>query len=154
MLEFGRVPKTTQLFKPNSFHSRSPSRRTTTIMSGEGGFNEYGPSCLIFGATGFVGRHLVTHLIREKLCSRIKAVDKSPPELSWMNEEHKTAIRLVLGKRMATLWLLLNLHYSSPPACPPPPQCNVRPYLLIHPPSTIRTPIPHSPSILALLSLP
>jgi len=53
------------------------------------------PSCLIFGGTGFIGRHLVEYLTRENLCERIKVVDKVPPELSWMNETHKAAFNQV-----------------------------------------------------------
>ena len=55
--------------------------------------SDSGPSCLIFGGTGFIGRHLVAYLTREQLCGRIKVVDKVPPELSWMNEEHQAAFR-------------------------------------------------------------
>jgi len=48
-------------------------------------------SCLIFGGTGFIGRHLVQYLTQNKLVERIQVIDKSPPELSWLNEEAKEA---------------------------------------------------------------
>lgn len=49
------------------------------------------PKVLILGGLGFVGRNLVCYLIEHKLCSKIRAVDKVPPQTAWLNERHKAA---------------------------------------------------------------
>ncbi|XP_069102711.1 uncharacterized protein [Argopecten irradians] len=44
---------------------------------------------LILGGTGFIGRHLVTHLIKNDLVSKIRVADKVPPQMAWLNAQHK-----------------------------------------------------------------
>ena len=48
-------------------------------------------SVVITGGTGFVGRHLVQHLL-DLGVTDIKIVDKSLPNMSWLNEKHKAAL--------------------------------------------------------------
>lgn len=38
--------------------------------------------------SGFIGRHLVEHLITNELVAEIRVVDKTPPQMAWMNQEH------------------------------------------------------------------
>ncbi|CAB4033523.1 sterol-4-alpha-carboxylate 3-dehydrogenase, decarboxylating-like, partial [Paramuricea clavata] len=47
------------------------------------------PSIVILGGLGFIGRNLVTYLVENDLCSKIRAVDKVPPQTAWLNERHK-----------------------------------------------------------------
>ncbi|XP_065841954.1 dTDP-glucose 4,6-dehydratase-like [Oscarella lobularis] len=49
------------------------------------------PRVLVFGGTGFVGRHLTTHLVENDLASKIRIVDKVPPAMAWLNDKHKAA---------------------------------------------------------------
>ncbi|XP_028402731.1 uncharacterized protein LOC114525548 [Dendronephthya gigantea] len=49
------------------------------------------PSVVILGGLGFIGRNLVTYLVESDLCSKIRAVDKVPPQTAWLNERHKKA---------------------------------------------------------------
>lgn len=35
---------------------------------------------------GFIGRHLVCYLIENELVARIRIVDKTPPQMAWLNE--------------------------------------------------------------------
>ncbi|XP_046857519.1 dTDP-glucose 4,6-dehydratase 2-like [Xenia sp. Carnegie-2017] len=49
------------------------------------------PSVIIMGGLGFIGRNLVTYLVENDLCSKIRAVDKVPPQTAWLNERHKQA---------------------------------------------------------------
>lgn len=37
---------------------------------------------------GFVGRHLVDHLVSNDLAAYIRVVDKTPPQMAWMNRRH------------------------------------------------------------------
>ena len=37
---------------------------------------------------GFVGRHLTTYLVSNKLASKIRVADKVPPATGWLNTEH------------------------------------------------------------------
>lgn len=46
---------------------------------------------MFIAATGFVGRHLVTHLIENDCVSELRAVDKTPPQMAWLNHQHMTA---------------------------------------------------------------
>lgn len=39
-------------------------------------------------ACGFVGRHLIDHLVTNHLVSFVRAVDKTPPQMAWMNTRH------------------------------------------------------------------
>ena len=49
------------------------------------------PNVVILGGLGFIGRNLVTYLVENDLCSKIRAVDKVPPQTAWLNERHKQA---------------------------------------------------------------
>ncbi|XP_055324737.1 uncharacterized protein LOC129579100 [Sitodiplosis mosellana] len=49
------------------------------------------PKVLILGGCGFVGRHLVTYLIKNSLVSHVRVVDKTPPQLAWLNNQHMAA---------------------------------------------------------------
>lgn len=51
--------------------------------------NPSGPSVLILGGCGFIGRHLVAYLSARKLCSKITVADKSLAATSNLNKEHK-----------------------------------------------------------------
>lgn len=44
---------------------------------------------LILGGTGFTGRHLVDHLLKNNVASKIRVVDKVPPQMAWLNSAHK-----------------------------------------------------------------
>lgn len=46
---------------------------------------------LVFGGVGFVGRNLVTYLVNSPAVAHIVVVDKVPPAMAWLNEEHKAA---------------------------------------------------------------
>lgn len=49
------------------------------------------PRVLVLGGLGFVGRNLVCYLVEHELCSKIRAVDKVPPQTAWLNTRHKEA---------------------------------------------------------------
>ena len=38
---------------------------------------------------GFIGRHLVSYLVDNKLVSDVRVVDKVPPPMAWLNKEHQ-----------------------------------------------------------------
>lgn len=38
---------------------------------------------------GFIGRHLVDYLVCDRLVSKVRVVDKIPPQLNWLNKHHK-----------------------------------------------------------------
>ncbi|GBM89124.1 hypothetical protein AVEN_153749-1, partial [Araneus ventricosus] len=44
---------------------------------------------LILGGCGFIGRHLVDYLISNNLVSKLRVVDKVPPQIAWMNKRHQ-----------------------------------------------------------------
>jgi nucleoside-diphosphate-sugar epimerase len=46
---------------------------------------------LVLGGTGFIGRHLVKYLVDNDSCSKIRAVDKVPPSMAFLNEDFKKA---------------------------------------------------------------
>ena len=46
------------------------------------------PLCTCAGV-GFIGRHLTALLVKERLASKIRVVDKAPPSTGWLNAEHK-----------------------------------------------------------------
>jgi len=45
-------------------------------------------TCLVLGATGFIGRNLVEFLLRSGGCSLIRAVDKVFPQTAFLNKAH------------------------------------------------------------------
>ena len=49
------------------------------------------PNAVVLGGTGFIGRTLVKYLFDEKLCGRVRVVDKVLPVLSWLTEHEKKA---------------------------------------------------------------
>uniref|UniRef100_A0A182QJ94 NAD-dependent epimerase/dehydratase domain-containing protein n=1 Tax=Anopheles farauti TaxID=69004 RepID=A0A182QJ94_9DIPT len=49
------------------------------------------PNVLVLGGCGFIGRHLVDHLVTNNLAGRIKVVDKTPPLMAWLNTRHSQA---------------------------------------------------------------
>ncbi|XP_031573743.1 uncharacterized protein LOC116307614 [Actinia tenebrosa] len=49
------------------------------------------PRVIILGGLGFVGRNLVCYLVENNLCSKIRAVDKVPPQTAWLNDRQKEA---------------------------------------------------------------
>uniref|UniRef100_A0A182VY51 NAD-dependent epimerase/dehydratase domain-containing protein n=1 Tax=Anopheles minimus TaxID=112268 RepID=A0A182VY51_9DIPT len=49
------------------------------------------PNVLVLGGCGFIGRHLVDHLVTHDLAGRIKVVDKTPPLMAWLNSRHTQA---------------------------------------------------------------
>uniref|UniRef100_A0A1E1XVL9 Putative c-3 sterol dehydrogenase/3-beta-hydroxysteroid dehydrogenase n=1 Tax=Amblyomma sculptum TaxID=1581419 RepID=A0A1E1XVL9_AMBSC len=55
---------------------------------GDGDLNEK-YRFLILGGTGFTGRHLVDFLLKSNVASKIRVVDKVPPQMAWLNSAHK-----------------------------------------------------------------
>ena len=53
------------------------------------------PRVLILGGVGFVGRHLTSYLVKNQLTSKIRVVDKVPPGMGWLNEDHRAAFSQV-----------------------------------------------------------
>lgn len=51
--------------------------------------NPSGPSVLVLGGCGFIGRHLVALLRDRRLASRITVADKSLPATSHLNAQHR-----------------------------------------------------------------
>lgn len=51
------------------------------------------PRVLVLGGLGFVGRHLVSHLVGSGLASYVKVVDKSMPALAYLSDEHKAVFQ-------------------------------------------------------------
>lgn len=49
------------------------------------------PKVLILGGCGFIGRHLVDYLVTNDLAETIKVVDKTPPQMAWLNQRHTAA---------------------------------------------------------------
>ncbi|XP_076322769.1 uncharacterized protein LOC143231878 isoform X3 [Tachypleus tridentatus] len=53
------------------------------------------PSCsgkyrvLILGGMGFIGQNLVEFLIRNDLVSKVRVVDKVPPQIAWLNKSRQ-----------------------------------------------------------------
>ncbi|GBP21577.1 hypothetical protein EVAR_9762_1 [Eumeta japonica] len=55
-------------------------------MSDTGDFSK--PRIIVLGGCGFIGRNLVDHLISSNLVSAVRVVDKTPPQLAWLNSHH------------------------------------------------------------------
>eukprot|EP00056_Hartaetosiga_gracilis_P004308 m.73891 g.73891 ORF g.73891 m.73891 type:complete len:187 (+) comp11785_c0_seq3:77-637(+) len=53
------------------------------------------PSVLILGGAGFIGRHLVVHLVENDLVSRIRVADKAILQTSYLTERQQTAFEKV-----------------------------------------------------------
>ncbi|XP_058467714.1 uncharacterized protein LOC131440447 [Malaya genurostris] len=49
------------------------------------------PKVLILGGCGFIGRHMVAYLETHELAEKIKIVDKTPPQMAWLNNRHAEA---------------------------------------------------------------
>ncbi|CAG5134376.1 unnamed protein product [Candidula unifasciata] len=47
-----------------------------------------GNRVLVLGGTGFIGRNLVDYLVRNNLASKVRVVDKVPPQMAWLNARH------------------------------------------------------------------
>ncbi|GAB6032024.1 hypothetical protein CHUAL_010396 [Chamberlinius hualienensis] len=47
------------------------------------------PSILILGGTGFIGRNLLEYLTENDLVSKVRVVDKVPPQIAWLNPKHQ-----------------------------------------------------------------
>lgn len=44
---------------------------------------------LILGGCGFIGRHLAEYLVSNNLVSKVRIVDKVPPQTAWLNKHHQ-----------------------------------------------------------------
>ncbi|ALC47894.1 CG5854 [Drosophila busckii] len=49
------------------------------------------PTVLILGGCGFIGRNLLTYLLNNDLTEEIRIVDKTPPQMAWLNEQQSKA---------------------------------------------------------------
>ncbi|XP_075147251.1 uncharacterized protein LOC142221418 [Haematobia irritans] len=49
------------------------------------------PTVLILGGCGFIGRNLLTYLINNELSQEIRVVDKTPPQMAWLNAKQSKA---------------------------------------------------------------
>ncbi|XP_030370582.1 uncharacterized protein LOC115621162 [Scaptodrosophila lebanonensis] len=49
------------------------------------------PTVLILGGCGFIGRSLVTYLLKNELTQEIRIADKTPPQMAWLNEQQTKA---------------------------------------------------------------
>lgn len=47
------------------------------------------PTVLILGGCGFIGRNLVSYLVKNDLASHIRVVDKMLPSVAYLGPEHK-----------------------------------------------------------------
>lgn len=50
-----------------------------------------GYKLFLISGCGFIGRHIVKHLVDNNLASKVRVVDKVPPQIAWLNEDHKIA---------------------------------------------------------------
>lgn len=48
-------------------------------------------SALILGGVGFIGRHLVTYLVENGICSTIRVVDKVLPSTAYLTSRQQKA---------------------------------------------------------------
>lgn len=44
------------------------------------------PTVLILGGCGFIGRNLLTYLVNNDLSQEVRVVDKTPPQMAWLND--------------------------------------------------------------------
>lgn len=56
------------------------------------------PRVLILGGCGFIGRNLVHYLVRSDAVSTVRVVDKTPPQMAWLNQEHTAAFNSPLAE--------------------------------------------------------
>ncbi|XP_067127456.1 dTDP-glucose 4,6-dehydratase [Centruroides vittatus] len=56
-------------------------------MAGSVGENKF--RVLVLGGCGFLGRHFTEFLIKNELVSKIRVVDKVPPQTAWLNKYHQ-----------------------------------------------------------------
>lgn len=47
------------------------------------------PKVLVLGGCGFIGRHIVAELVSKDVASLICVVDKVPPQIAWLNVNHR-----------------------------------------------------------------
>ncbi|CAG2202379.1 unnamed protein product [Mytilus edulis] len=52
------------------------------------------PRVLILGGTGFIGRNLVSYLVKNNLISKVRVADKVPPPMAWLSPRHKEIFAL------------------------------------------------------------
>lgn len=43
---------------------------------------------LFSSGCGFIGRNMVQYLVENDLTNKIRVVDKTPPQMAWLNERH------------------------------------------------------------------
>ncbi|XP_054280656.1 uncharacterized protein LOC128998511 [Macrosteles quadrilineatus] len=48
------------------------------------------PKIVIFGGVGFIGRNILDFLVTNQLVSKVRIVDKTPPQTAWLNKHHQT----------------------------------------------------------------
>jgi nucleoside-diphosphate-sugar epimerase len=53
------------------------------------------PRVLVLGGCGFIGRHLVTHLVEQNLAGKIRVADKVMPATAYLNPRQKAAFATV-----------------------------------------------------------
>eukprot|EP00158_Paraphelidium_tribonemae_P008252 Partr_v1_DN28528_c1_g1_i2_m73813 putative Epimerase dehydratase family protein len=53
------------------------------------------PTALVLGGTGFIGRHLVTHLVESGVCEKIRVVDKVLPTTAYFTARQQKAFEKV-----------------------------------------------------------
>lgn len=51
---------------------------------------------ILITGCGFIGRNLVHYLIENALVSKVIVVDKSLPQMAWLNKKHTAALEDVL----------------------------------------------------------
>ncbi|XP_037814526.1 uncharacterized protein LOC119605470 [Lucilia sericata] len=49
------------------------------------------PTVLLLGGCGFIGRNLLTYLVENDLSQEIRVVDKTPPQMAWLNTKQSKA---------------------------------------------------------------
>jgi nucleoside-diphosphate-sugar epimerase len=69
----------------------SDEKKGHALVELPSGLNPDGPRVLVLGGLGFIGRNFVTYLVKNKLCSSIKVIDKAMPMTSFLFGEHEAA---------------------------------------------------------------